>query len=50
MVLIGGIIVFLTLVAIAKRYETRMVLCASGFLMAVLVEILWEQWMPLPKL
>lgn len=35
MVLIGGIIVFLTLVAIAKRYETRMVLCASGFLMAV---------------
>lgn len=36
MVLIGLIIVLLTLVAIAKRYETRMVLCASGLLMSII--------------
>lgn len=35
MVLTGAIIVLLTLVAIAKRYETRMVLCVSGLAMAI---------------
>lgn len=36
MVLSGAIIVILTLIAIAKRYETRMVLFAAGFLMAII--------------
>lgn len=36
MVLAGALIVFLTLIAIAKRYETRMVLCVSGLLMAMI--------------
>ena len=35
MVLTGTIIVLLTLAAIAKRYETRMVLCCAGFAMAL---------------
>jgi DcuC family C4-dicarboxylate transporter len=34
MVWLGGLIVFLTFVAIVKRYETRMVLFLSGLLMA----------------
>ncbi|MFA6850414.1 MAG: C4-dicarboxylate transporter DcuC, partial [Selenomonadaceae bacterium] len=36
MVWIGAIIVLLTLIAIAKRYETRMVLCVSGLVMAAI--------------
>jgi DcuC family C4-dicarboxylate transporter len=36
MVLTGALIVILTLIAIAKRYETRMVLCAAGLLMAII--------------
>ncbi len=36
MVWVGGLIVFLTFVAIIRRYETRMVLFLSGLLMAVL--------------
>lgn len=36
MVLTGALIVILTLVAIAKRYETRMVLCVAGLLMAAI--------------
>lgn len=36
MVWVGGIIVFLTFLAIVKRYETRMVLFISGLLMAAL--------------
>ena len=36
MLLMGTITVLLTLIAIAKRYETRMVLCASGLAMAII--------------
>lgn len=36
MVLTGALIVVLTLIAIAKRYETRMVLCVAGLLMAII--------------
>jgi len=36
MVLTGALIVILTLFAIAKRYETRMVLCVAGLLMAAI--------------
>lgn len=35
MVVLGLIIVVLTMIAIVKRYETRMVLCVSGFAMAI---------------
>ena len=36
MILLGGVIVILTFYAIIKRYETRMVLFASGVLMAAI--------------